>query len=428
MALLPQQRPHAVSELRRQLDSAVAEANAAQARSTPSAVAADLAAADAASFATDGLGDDDRNAPLRLAAGGIVVPGEERSARLLRKLGNVASRLRRTVAPNTIPDPEPYEEPEPELRYAPPSPPPAVAQVSTPAPQARAAPARQPEPAPTVERSSPIVPQSTFAPVAVPERVAPLTAPAPSREFNLAAELALASDEMQAKFERDSTRRRYSLAAAAALVLVVGGALVLLARNSGASSIKPMETPSTTSPAVSSNPAAVPASSDPHVTVDGGAVLQSGAHVGAATNREKGDAPDQTLKRVAPPSAPAPQTAAPTPARDAMLPTAKTPNVKIAVSGPTTDLRLMPPELLVDPRTRLTTGNDQIDQGEYATARRTFRSAMLQLDSVAARYPESQAAKSLKHDLEQADARAAQACGAENEMRKRRGEQVRACQ
>ena len=427
MALLPQQRPHAVSELRRQLDSAVAEANAAQARSTPSAVAADLAAADAASLAADALGDDERAAPLRLAAGGIVVPGEERSARLLRKLGNVASRLRRTVAPNAIPDPEPYEEPEPELRYAPPPPPPPPQAVPA-TPQAQAAPARQPEPAPTIERSSPIVAQSTFAPAAVPERIAPLTALEPAREFDLATELALASDEMQAKLERDSTRRRYSLAAAAALVLVVGGALVLLARNSGASSIKPIETQSAARPAASSNPAAVPASSDPHVTVDGGAVMQSGAHVGTAANREQSDAPEQNIKRIAAPSAPAPLPAAQGSARDAMMPTAKTPNVKIAVSGTTTDLKLMPPELLVDPRTRLTTGNDQIDQGEYATARRTFRSAMLQLDSVAARYPESQAVKNLRHDLDQADARAVQACGAENEMRKRRGEQARACQ
>jgi hypothetical protein len=103
------------------------------------------------------------------------------------------------------------------------------------------------------------------------------------------------------------------------------------------------------------------------------------------------------------------------------------PNVKIAVAG-MADLKIMPPELLVDPRTRLATGGDQIEQGEYATAHRTFRSAMLQLDSVATRYPESQAVKNLRHDLELADARAAQACTAENEMRKRRGEQARACQ
>ena len=105
------------------------------------------------------------------------------------------------------------------------------------------------------------------------------------------------------------------------------------------------------------------------------------------------------------------------------------PNLKIAVAtGTTPDLKIVPPELIVDSRTRLTNGQDQVEQGEYVTARRTFRSAILQLDSVAMRFPDSQSIKSLKRDLEQADARAAQACAAENDMRKRRGEQVGACQ
>jgi hypothetical protein len=53
---------------------------------------------------------------------------------------------------------------------------------------------------------------------------------------------------------------------------------------------------------------------------------------------------------------------------------------------------------------------------------------MLQVDSVAARYPESQAIRGLRRELDSADARALQACTAENEMRKRRGEEARACQ
>ena len=105
------------------------------------------------------------------------------------------------------------------------------------------------------------------------------------------------------------------------------------------------------------------------------------------------------------------------------------PNLKIAVpTGATADLKIVPPELIVDSRTRLTNGEDQVEQGEYVTARRTFRSAILQLDSVAMRFPESQSIKGLKRDLEQADSRAVQACAAENDMRKRRGEQARACQ
>ena len=111
-----------------------------------------------------------------------------------------------------------------------------------------------------------------------------------------------------------------------------------------------------------------------------------------------------------------------------VLPAGRLPNVKIAVSGSATDLKIVPPEVLVDPRTRLTNGQDQADQGDYVIARRTFRTAIVQLDSVAARYPDSQSIKSLRREIEQADSRALQACTAENDMRRRRGEEARACQ
>jgi hypothetical protein len=112
------------------------------------------------------------------------------------------------------------------------------------------------------------------------------------------------------------------------------------------------------------------------------------------------------------------------------VPTSRLPNVKIAVTGPgvSPDLKIVPPELLVDPRTRLTNGQDQVEQGEYLTARRTFRSALSQVDSAASRYPESLAFKHLQIELDQGVANAVQACTAENEMRRRRGEQARACQ
>jgi hypothetical protein len=109
------------------------------------------------------------------------------------------------------------------------------------------------------------------------------------------------------------------------------------------------------------------------------------------------------------------------------VPTGKVPNVKIALAG-TGDLKIVPPELLVDERTHLTNGQDQADQGDYAIARRTFRSAIAQIDSVAIKYPDSQAIRTLRTELVQADSRALQACTAENEMRKRRGEEARACQ
>jgi hypothetical protein len=102
--------------------------------------------------------------------------------------------------------------------------------------------------------------------------------------------------------------------------------------------------------------------------------------------------------------------------------------VKISVASGTSDFKIVPPELLVDERSRLANGQDQADQGNYAVARRTFRSAIAQLDSVAPRYPDSQSIRNLRREIEQADTRAAQACAAEDEMRKRRGEEARACQ
>jgi hypothetical protein len=159
-------------------------------------------------------------------------------------------------------------------------------------------------------------------------------------------------------------------------------------------------------------------------------VQQSATHAATTPSRAESDSPSakHAPAVVRPTAAAVAANADPAPAREPVVPAGRLPNVKIAVPGATPDLKIVPPELLVDARTRLTNGGDQIEQGEYVTARRTFRSAILQLDSVGVRFPESQAIKSLKKDLEQADARAAQACTAENEMHKRRGEQARVCQ
>ena len=414
MALLPQQRPHAVSELRRLLDSALAEAAASVSRSTPAA-APEPASLEMAAAGDDPIANDyDRSAPLRLAAGGIVVPGEERGIRLLRMLGGAASRLRRSMTPNPGASSEAT----------------AVAQET---PVARAAREIEPEPAPVIDRPAVVVPVPTFsAPPVAPLPETPHLLVEGERGRDLAAELALATDVMQSTaLERENSRRRYSIAAVSALIVVVGGSLVLLARSSRASDIKPTEQ---SAPAASSNPVAPsPAlgTSEPHVSVESGAVQQSAAGAASTTpTRSESDAPaaKHTPAVVRPTAAAANSSAEATSAREPVLPAARMPNLKITVSGAAPELKIVPPELLVDPRTRLSNGHDQVEQGEYVTARRTFRSAILQLDSVAMRYPDSQAIKSLKRDLEQADARAVQACAAENEMRKRRGEQAGACQ
>ena len=415
MALLPQQRPHAVSELRRLLDGALAEAVAATARNAPTPVQAEVSTAEIAPPSLDDaiVSDYDRAAPLRLAAGGIVVPGEERGVRLLRMLGDAASRLRRSMTPNQRPAGEPAAAPQD-------------------APFARAVREIEPEPAPVIERTAVVVPAPSFS----PPPLAPLAetprslAEEQTRGLDLAAELALATDVMQSSTqERENSRRRVSIAAVAALVVVVGGSLALLARSSRASSIKPTEQ---TAPAASNGAvlSAVSGAADPHVSVESGAVQQSTSHAAATPSRTESDSPvaKHAPAVVRPTPAAAASNSDNAPAREPVL-SARMPNLKIAVAaGTAPDIKIVPPEVLVESRTRLTNGEDQVEQGEYVTARRTFRSAILQLDSVAMRFPESQSIKSLKRDLEQADSRAVQACAAENDMRKRRGEQARACQ
>ena len=417
MALLPQQRPHAVSELRRLLDGALAEATAAPLRCTLATIPWDPGLSEWAPAIDDLIGNDyDRAAPLRLAAGGIVMPGEERGARLLRMLGGAVLRLRRSM----MPDPGATSEPL------------ATARDVAPARTAREIDAA---PAPVIERPAAAAPPPKFAPppvtpVAETSRSSSEKKP---RGHDLAAELPIPTDVMQlTALERENSRRRYSIAAIAALILVVGGSLALLARSSRASDIKPAEqsAPAISKTGVTATPVPALASNDPHVSVESGAVQQSATRSAATPSRSESDSP--AAKHAAAVARPTPTAAAARveepPAREPVLPTGRMPNLKITLAGASSDLKIVPPELLVDPRTRLTNGEDQVEQGEYVTARRTFRSAILQLDSVAIRFPESQAVKSLKRDLEQADARAVQACAAENDMRKRRGEQARVCQ
>ena len=416
MALLPQQRPHAVSELRRLLDGALAEAAASAPRSTPSAAPSEVAPPEMMPSADDPIASDyDRTAPLRLAAGGIVLPGEERGVRLLRMLGGAASRFRRSMMSNpratSGPAASAYEAPESRFPLR----------------------EMEPEPAPVMERSAPVVaaPKFSAPAIALREPPTPLTQEQP-RGLDLAAEIALATDAVQSTaLERENSRRKYSIVGMAALVLVVGGSLVVLARNGRASGVK---SPEAVAPAARSTTPTSAAGSggDGHVSVESGAVQQSTTHAGAVPSRTESDSPAAKRSAAtavrATPVVPASNSEA-SAAREPVLPAAKMPTVKIAVTGTgAADLKIVPPELLVDSRTRLTNGQDQVEQGEYATARRTFRSAILQLDSVATRFPDSQAIKNLKRDLEQADTRAVQACAAENEMRKRRGEQARACQ
>jgi hypothetical protein len=415
MSLLPQQRPHAVSELRRQLDVALAESVNAPSRNTPNTVGAEAPSAELTEAIHEGDNTEyERSVPLRLAAGGIVLPGEERGIRLLRMLGTAATRFRRSMTPRISPAPRPAEAEENEPR------PPRAA-------------ARPVEVQRTVVSQTPaaVVEAPSFAATSFAEIGRAPTQADEEESRDLASQIAMATEATDSLFDRENSRRRYSIAAAAALVLVVGSALVLLARNSRASGISAQEA---VAPAGVANiaPKSTPATTEAHVAVEGGgALLQSASRASSTAPRVDADSPaaakrPATGREASSASAPGSRSV---PQAPAVIPaTTRMPNVTIAISGGAADLKIVPPELLVDPRTRLTNGEDQVEQGEYVVARRTFRSAIVELDSAAARYPASEAIKSLKRELVQADTRAVQACAAENEMRKHRGEQARACQ
>lgn len=407
MALLPQQRPHAVSELRRQLESALIEG-----RSTPARGAyGGPVLQEIAPRGDDGAGQQpeyEGGNPLRFAAGGIVVPTEERSpVRLFRFLRGAASRFS-AGNPTAVDRPNEMEQ-----------------QLEALARATGAAPAR---PTMVEERPAPVAPPAFTPMVPAPESRL-LVQPESPNTLELTSDLVLPSDDIDAAFGRPSRRRRYSLAAAGLLVVAVGASMVFLARSGRASGMRLPASPASSTQSPGNNGAAPPTAAPIHESVDGGAVTQSGARGAAASDRPTVESPASVSRRAATQehatSSPA---RASEPAPTPLLPAGRLPNVKIAVAAGGTDLKIVPPELLVDERTRLTNGQDQAEQGDYAIARRTFRTAIAQLDSVAARYPDSQAIRNLRREIEQADSRATQACAAENEMRKRRGEEARACQ
>jgi hypothetical protein len=363
-----------------------------------------------------------------------VLPGDEANGSLIRKLGNAAARFRRTPI------------------VTPPLPPQIARDDRMSAPsddeERRAAPTREPAPMPVQQAPMPMEPVAvrqqaevrndravygepqpipTTALVPADERSLPVAGQRP-RPLDIAMQIALATRDVDMEYAAPSRRRQYGLAAAGALVIVVGGSLALLARNGSASSsgirTEPPAQSSAVGPTVnaaSPAPSAVPVT---HQVEEAGTLLQSSRpETKSSSARMAADTPR--------PKAPVPAVQKPAsgaPRNEPVLPAGPLPNVRVAMPGATPDLKIVSPEMLVDVRTRLTNGQDQLEQGDFAVARRTFRLAVQQLDSIAARYPESEKIRGLRRDLDQADARALQACGAVNEMRKRRGEQGKACQ
>ena len=417
MALLPQQRPHAASELRRQLEAALNDPTAAAGRSAPASLGFDATLL----AEITGGSEEDRGSALRLAEGGIVVPGAQPSAaNFLRKLGTA---FRRAPSPSSeVPDESPDE------RAATTQPARDVAPPVEPAPAPRAAtPVPAPAPEPMRSNDSPVrvLEKETVSLAAISPylQASALPMEQPRRAIDIATEIALATEDAQIALAQPNRRRRYSLAAAAALVLGVGSSLVLLTRSGGAAGSAEPKGDTRKTGGAPAQAVARPVPPASHEVVESGALQQGKApktradSIPGAAGSANHVVARPTAKEEAPPAAkPAP-----------VLPGTPLPNVNVSVNAGT-DLKMVSPELLVDVRTRLTNGQDLIEQGDYQMARRTFRVALTQLDSLRARYPDSQAIRALRRDVEQADTRAVQACGAENEMRARRGEAPRSCQ
>jgi len=434
MALLPQQRPHAASEMRRQLETALADNSSAPG----SPVAPNSLGFDASLLAGIAGDDNDRGSTLRLAEGGIVVPGSEPTTPwLLRKLGTALRRTATDQDPgfDTAPLERPVASPAATLRespppfaaaYAPPTPAPAPV-IDAPAPVV----ANEPVPAPVLRETANVATAlSVLEPAPVPEK--------PRHQMAIADQIALAAAEMQLGLGHPDQRRRYRLAAAAILVIGVGSSLLLLTRKGSASGerVTTGTAGEVAAPASTATPRSVaaPVARDP---AESGAAPQAKATLNRATDRsevamESAAAPTRPVSSPTPSvktnSTPAPKSAPAASSPTAILPSGtRLPNVNVSVNAGS-DLKMLPPEVLVDARTRLTNGQDLAEAGDYQLARRTFRTALTQLDSISARYPESQSIRGLRRDIEQADSRAVQACGAENDMRKRRGEAPRVCQ
>ena len=304
----------------------------------------------------------------------------------------------------------------------------------TPAPTAPMA--QEPSVAPRRERESPRkAPRTRFATESTRS-----AAPAPAREplaetaSGVAASVAgtLESDAPAplAEGERQQGRRRIVMAAATILLIAGAGVTALVVRDG----LRAQDVPASTTTGVAEQPATPTSPPAQHVGVAGGAVLQSvAAPDGSRLPATASDSSTTTASRTAPANRPA---SSPTPTEGTTQP-ARTSSKASTVPGiaalnvaiPTsTELKMVPPEMIVEAKGRLASGEEQAELGEYLAARRILRAVLQQIDSATSRYPSSQALRSLRREVEQADQNALRACIAENEMHRKRGEQPGSCQ
>jgi len=102
-------------------------------------------------------------------------------------------------------------------------------------------------------------------------------------------------------------------------------------------------------------------------------------------------------------------------------------SVNVSVASSPDAPQLLPADVVIDIRDRLSQGRLLADGGDYAAARRTFRAALSAIDSAAARYMSSDALRTLRRDVEKESQSALDACNAENAIRQRREGKSLAC-
>ena len=419
MAQVPEQRPHSVSELRRVIaapgTSTPSPLNPTVSPAVPQSLGEFLASdrfnanVSAAAEQTQRPFDfEEISATLRFAAG-VVVPEERGLVDRFRNWVGArrAQRAERSQAPDTMP----AESPAAFARRQ------VLEELSVPH---------------ETESSALVVsePATVPAPIEEPELPAPLPEPA--------AALATIGEEQgsselparrlpRLQFATRASRGRTRVAATIGVVVLIGlvaGGAAYAYRGQNALSFgrrTPDAPRSAGAPVITAPPAAVQPVRNPPVVVlaatdsapsrvlsEASGAVQQGAGT-TASERSARERRQESARRQAEDE------------RSTTLPNvANVANVAVPIAQPEASA-LLPAEVDVDLRDRLASGRELIDVGQYAAARRAFRSSIERIDSLASRYPGSAALRTMRENFDRESRRALDACTAENALRTKRG-------
>lgn len=394
LALSPDGRPHSAAEFRRQLEDAMAMSAEQSLPHGMIALPQELAAA-AASPRDPMRADDDPVAmPFTLSAHGVVVPSEESGMeRALRRVSAVAARLtgRRSVGRDEEPD--------------------EVADTSA---------ARAPALDAVLVRATVPLESTSMVPAAgaamVPEPHAESTSLVPDAASTAALAMVLTPRPRRVK-------RMVMLAlggvAVAGMALVAAFRPLRLGPSAGAESPSDGARRSAAVGVAASSGAlrAVPPAAPATPAASPTALLQGSPGPAAPPNSTAVSVSRSIVTRPSPTtrarSAPASQQA-----ELPRLPTIAAPN--IAIPDASTAPRLAS-DVVMDARSRISVAREQAERGNYGAARETLTGALARIDSAGTNAGEGEALRGLRREVEAAVRRTTDACGAESEMRRRRG-------